>query len=294
MSVRIFDKNEERALPVAAFDSAWDAFRYVSRLTRGHIIEHGAILNRDYIDWYRTHYEAPNAEINEWMSRMLQNKTTPANRLPQGEPYSVVPLVMSGFKGELEYRVKYAGKAAGELGGRILSEQEVVDVVGRDYYERGIKVGLLDHLPMEENIKMKYSMMAEDYVSNVFVGRASEVARAEPEMVSILCDAGFNWVEYYFQCADQARSAYLRIGSLVDPKLPDEERAERFSELKGALAQQQKTILSKYRLHPMASWTAYYNNGVIPGSHRLLESIQRHCDPKGIMNPKHQIPPGGA
>ena len=55
---------------------------------------------------------------------------------------------------------------------------------------------------------------------------------------------GFNWVEYYFQCADQARSAYLRIGSLVDPKLPDEERAERFSELKGALAQQQKTILS--------------------------------------------------
>ena len=69
--------------------------------------------------------------------------------------------------------------------------------------------------------------------------------------------------------------------------------AEKFRELRGVLARQMEVILSKHRLHPMPSWTAYYNQGVIPGSYRLLENIQRYCDPKGILNPKHQMPPVG-
>jgi len=224
---------------------------------------------------------------------MLRSKTTPATQSPDGGPYVVVPLIMSGYAGELEHRVAYAGTAAGEFGGRMLAEDEIMEIVGRDYWDRGFKVGLIEHMPMDENVKMKYSMMAEDYVSNVFVGRASEMARAEPDMVRTLCDAGFNWVEYYFQCADQARSAYLRIGSLVDPLLPDEERVARFRELQAALARQQDVVLKKYNLHPMQSSTVYYNDGVIPGSCDLLQKIQRHCDPKGILNPRYQIPPAG-
>ena len=79
---------------------------------------------------------------------------------------------------------------------------------------------------MDPNVRMKFSLEIQGYVSNVFVGAASELARAEPEMLKALDDGGITWAEYYFNPADQARNGYLRMGTVTDPLLSKKERFE--------------------------------------------------------------------
>jgi len=286
-SVRIFDRNQIRADPIGAFDSAWDAYRWVKKLSRAYLIEHGTIVNYNYIRWYRNHYESKDLrEVNRRMSELVRRQQLASERPADGMPYTLVPLMMSGYDGELQAREKFAARAAGECGGRVLSASEEQEFIGETYLSEGYRPSFLEHLPMDPNVRMKFSLEMQGYISNVFVGPASELARAEPDMLKALDDGGIRWAEYYFNPADQARNGYLRMGTVTDPLLPEDERVAYQEKITAAMAEQRKRIPAKYNLHFFDSWQAYYGGDrIIPGSLELLRAIKRYCDPNGIMNP---------
>ena len=281
-SVRIYYRNEEQAMPVGAFDTLKDAYETVKKLERAYLIESGPIFHWRDVEFFGIHVNNPMEKIDEKLDQLLESPDIPPFEKRGEMPYCFVPLIISGYKGEIENRVKFISKFVDKHHGKILSEDELRRYLGDGYYETW-QLGFMDHTPMDQIIRMKAQRFQVN--STAFVGPPRKCVEAEPEILRKIWDLEQEFKKkglklqsagYYFHPADQARTCYFRAGIFTTGSRKEVEKI---------LHELNDLAIKKYSLHPApATWRNYYVDKVLASYYNLYKHLKEYCDPNNIMN----------
>jgi len=284
-SVRIFSRNEKRAMPVVVFDDMVDATGFVLKLSRAYLVEHGSIHHYNHVRFYNAFYNVPPEEVPAYLNKIFaEQDRSSAEKLP-GWPYLFVPLMLSGYSGEIEHRLEFIGEFARRHNGRVLSEGEARKYLGHRY-DLWLK-SFVEHLPDDLFLRNKYIGPPGMIKNNLFVGPSRVMPAVERMVMETYHERGFDFVWHYTNPEEHGRTCYLMIGAIVEPDA-DESRVTERDAVIGEVFQSADELFACEGVHAGGpSWDRYAPRGVCGGTARWLRQIKQVCDPNGILSPAH-------
>jgi len=284
-SVRIFSRNEVRAMPIAVFDDMADATEFVVKLSRAYLVEHGSIHHYNHVRFYNAFYNVPQDEATGYIRRVFAEQDRSSGEKLSDWPYLFVPLMLSGYRVEIENRLKFIEEFAQAHNGRLLSEDEA-----RGYLQNRYDLwarSFVEHLPDDVFLHNKYVGPPGMIKNNLIVGPSRAMPAVEKFVMEIYHERGFDFVWHYTNPEEQGRTCYLMIGAIVEPDA-DVERVVERDRVIAEVFQRIDESFSDAGVHAGGlSWNRYAAQGVCDGTVSWLKRIKEICDPNGILAPAH-------
>jgi len=288
-TVRIWAHNETRKVVLTGFDDVSDALRCVRELSRAYIIEGSGIYQWGATTFFGSCFGDKEGELERFeLVSKLHSPEAMANAYPIYEkhpdhPYVYCYLIFSGFVGEVEHRVAFAGEHVRRCGGVVYDEDEAPGQLGQfgaDMYSRWLKRGFEEHYHPNDLMRLKYGGYEVGGRGGLmFVGRPSAVPAMQDELMRHMWSAGCRWGFFGFKLEDQARNCYFRFSIY----LPGEQPLSKLAELKDDLT----AIAKNHGMHSFDSWISGDSDMALPATNELACTIKEYCDPNGILNPWH-------
>jgi len=271
-AVRIYPINESIRVNLAGFKNYESSIGYIKDIINNNIPEHCII-------WCWTHYMA--YEISNphkggmpiFPERLKDNPKTP----PQGTPYNIVTVFMSGYEESMITNEKLLSRIAQKYGGNVLSRKEAEKLspsmcsAWKEFYEEY-------HQPRMEGTK-KYSMGR--YMAWIVNAEPKNIVKVESFAVDKLYNSGARPVCYYSMPFDFGRSMFFRLFTYIDSE--DKELTNRvqntFKEMYGIAMRKYNAIPFRYRGGMGKIWLEK-----TPEFYSLYKRIKKVLDPNNILN----------
>jgi hypothetical protein len=278
-------------MPIAVFDDLKDATEFVVKLSRAYLIEHGSIHHYNHVRFYNAFYNAPRQEVNDFIKKVFAEQDRSSGEKLPGWPYLFVPLMLSGYTGEIEHRLEFIGEFAQRHNGRVLPEQEARGYLGNRYDFWALS--FVDHVTDDVFLRNKYVGPPGMIKNNLIIGPSRAMPEVEKLVMEIYHERGFDFVWHYMNPEEQGRTGYLMMGAIVELDADEERVAERDA----VIAEVFRHIDEKFShlgVHAGGmSWNRYVKDGMCEGTVRWMQQIKQMCDPNGILAPAHPFfPPG--
>lgn len=266
-AIKIYPINESGRVILAAFDNFSSAVDFVKDITNHNIPEHCIIWNYQlnltfgFVD-----------DIVKPGTKVTPEMTGDPKQPPEGYPYSVVTINLSGYEETVVTNVNVCGQVARRFGGRVISDEEAEEI-----------------MPIA---KAGYEMLYTQYhqVEPTFFGLGAspmwithaapkDIKEMEKWAVEKIDSLGVRPVCYYAQPFDFGRSMMFRIFIFPDPRDLDVQ-----AKIKQTFGQMFGEAMERYGAIPMRH-SPLGNFFPQTGNYaEVLTRIKKVLDPNNILN----------
>jgi FAD/FMN-containing dehydrogenase len=193
---------------------------------------------------------------------------------PEGIPYNVVNVLMSGYEESMMTNEKICEKVAEKYGGGIISREKAQKVMPGALYR-------WDEYYLKYHQVMGKSFATGRYMPYLVVGEPEAMCELEPWAVKKLDSLGVRPVAYYSMPFDFGRSIFFRAFIYPDPGNQEllKKSAETMKEMYEEAMKRYGAV--PYRHRPGLTWQ--HQTG---GYYNFLKKIKQIVDPNNILNPQ--------
>lgn len=270
-SVRLYEVGEESPLLVVGFSNFEKALKFMKKVSRGNLCQHCCIwhwVNYTVIDHLQIYKHGAPSEVMVYDPQ----------EVPDERPYCLVVPTISGYREDIEGKLKAIKRLIGESGGVNYTETCSVKFPGayQFFYEH-----FCQHIP-----------------TTTFMGGYGEakplfpIVFAPPDKIVDYEKWGLSFLRnsplklgltYYCHSADQGRSMFLRF----TPFIPHSAEEEEIMKAKETYNKVMEEAFSRYGAVPIRNVTRedlQKHLKKMDGFTYLLKVIKRAVDPNNIMN----------
>ena len=265
-AIRIYPINEANRVDLAAFNSFADAVDFVKDIINHNIPEHCIIWNWQLYETFAVDVSKPGTVLPPVL------KADP-RQAPEGKPYCVVTVFMSGYEETMIAHEKVLARVAQKYGGKTLSESEVNTVMPI------AKMGWDILYAKYHQIEPTFFGLGR-YMVWIMLTEPKDVKKMEKWAVEEFAKVGVMPVCYYAHPFDFGRSIFFRIFCFPDPN-----NEELIGKVSANYQKMFKTAMEKYGAIPMRHKAQYRTIQLTGGYYEALKKIKKSFDPHNILNP---------
>jgi len=235
-TIRIWAHNEVQKMVLTGFNDVGAALKCVRELSRAYVIEGNGMYHWGASTFFGSCFGPKDTELDRFEKiSKLRTPEVEANAVPIYEkhpdhPYLYCYLIFSGFKGEIEHRIKFAQEHVKKHGGEVYDEEQGKKVFGEfgpEIYDRWLLRGFEQHYHPQDLMRLKYGgHMIEGRAPFIYVGRPSSVPKMQDEVMRYLWSEGCKWGMFGYKLEDQARNCYFRFGIYLPEERPWQDLAK--------------------------------------------------------------------
>lgn len=200
-AVKIYPINEYNRVPLAAFDDFPMAVDFIKEIINHNIPEHCII-------WSLQLHQLFGCDVSKPLPRKLHSDPRKA---PKGVPYSLVTIMLSGYKEIVDLQVKVCDKVARKYGGRILSDKEAEEKMPVT------KAGFEELYTKYHQVEPNFFGLGKSPMWLTFAA-PKDIKELEKWAVEKVHSLGVTPVCYYVHPYDYGRSMMFRIFLFPDPE----------------------------------------------------------------------------
>jgi len=261
-AVKIYPINECSKVAFAAFDNFASAVDFVKDITANNIPEHSII-------WFHQLYQLFGCDFTKELPSVLgEDPRTP----PEGIPYSVVTVLLSGYTETVETNIKVCDKVAKKYDGKVLSEEESHKLM--PIAKGGLEELYTNYHQVEPNF---FTLGASPMWLSMSAPK--DIKELEKWAVDKVTELGVRPVCYYTQPFDYGRSMMFRIFLFPDPR--DKDKLKEISQTFGGMFDE---AMEKYGAVPMRHSPLGSHFQKTGGFAEVLTRIKKAIDPNNILN----------
>jgi FAD/FMN-containing dehydrogenase len=267
-AVRIYPINESNRVVLAGFDNFERSTKYVKDLINHNIPEHCLIWHWQLYRTFEITY------TDEWVPRVPPELSGDPLQPPEGMPYNVVNVLMSGYEESMVTNEKVCEKVAKKYGGRIISREEAQRVMPG-------ALSRWDEYYLKYHQVMGKSFATGRYMPYLVVGEPEAMCELERWAVKKLDSLGVRPVAYYSMPFDFGRSIFFRAFIYPDPGNKEliKKSADTMKEMYEEAMKRYGAV--PYRHRPGLTWQHQTGD-----YYKFLKKIKQIVDPNNILNPQ--------
>ena len=267
-AVRIYPINEARDAILVAFDNFKQSSEFTKDIIANNIPEHCFI-------WHWHLYRTDEIEYSaDWVPDVPPELYEDPFKPPEGIPYNVVTVLVSGYQEWVATAQKLCAKIAPKYGGRVIPREESEKTMPGSV-RRWTEYYCNYHQVMDKNFAFGR------YFPYLCIGEPQDIIDLEPWALKKLDSLGVRPCAYYAMPFDFGRSMFFRIFIYVDPY-----NEEILQKTKDTMAELNAEAFKRYRAIPFRyrrGWTLQQSTGEY---YNFLKKIKSVVDPNNILNPQ--------
>jgi hypothetical protein len=270
-ALRIYPINEATRVTLAGFDRYDDAVDFIKDITNHNIPEHCIIWSWQFYKAFEVGLVGEEYYVPPDLRRL------DARKPPEGVPYVIVTVFMSGYEETMRSHERVCAKVAAKYGGHVLKKKEAQAAAPAGV--QGWSMLYEQYRTVEPN-----NFGIGKYLAWIVMTAPEKVKELEKWAMDEFSKFGTLPICYYSMPFDFGRAMFFRIFCFPDPK-----NEALVMKIVGRYREMYQEALKRYGGVPLRAKSGYPTLGVVGGYGEALKKIKHAFDPNGILSPNMGI-----